>query len=323
MAFTQKVFYPTNLPLMDSPWLSSLKVFGRKIFQFPLLKQLKPWIVRTLSLTLPPARLIGQHYPKKGGAPQKEYLTVLSANLWHDWPLHRRMLDRLKSFVRMAEEKTADIILLQEVARIPGIRVDEWLAHKLGMAYFYIRANGDEEAIDFEEGLAILSRFPLTDPQVKELGKPINRFTHRMALSVHLETPFGELRAFCTHLGLGQWQNRKQLKHLRQWVNTTTQKETVLIGGDFNARETSAQIIETKDSWLDTFRCLHPGKDGTTHELKIPGGRIVRRARLDYIFLRPKGQHWQVLQAAHLQPENVPLSDHHVVLARIKPVPCE
>jgi endonuclease/exonuclease/phosphatase family metal-dependent hydrolase len=322
LAFNHKVFYPTNLSLPSLPWVYRLKEFERKIFRLPLLRKLKPWIARTLSLTLPPARLTGQHYPQRTRAPRTEGLTVLSANLWHDWPHHRRLFDRLKSFVQLVEQKAADIVLLQEVARIPGIRADEWLAQRLGMAYFYIRANGDEESIGFEEGLAILSRFPLTDPQVKQLGEAFNPFTRRMALSAHVETSFGGLRAFCTHLALIQGHNSKQVDQLQQWVSTTTHKETALIGGDFNAPETSSQIIKTKRSWLDTFRSLHPDKDGTTHELKTPWGKVLRRARLDYVFLQPGERRWQILEAAHLKSENVPLSDHHVVMARLKPAHC-
>jgi endonuclease/exonuclease/phosphatase family metal-dependent hydrolase len=322
LPFSQKVIYPTNLSLPSLAWVSHLKEAGRKIFRLPLFKQLKPLIARMLSIARPPARLTGKHYPHKIEDPRTEGLTVLSANLWHDWPHYRRLPDRLKAFVKLAEQKTADIVLLQEVARTPGMKADEWLAQRLGMAYFYIRANGDEKAIGFEEGLAILSRFPLTDPQVKQLGETSNLFTRRMALSAHVETPFGGLRAFCTHLALTQGHNRKQVNQLQQWVSTTTQKETALIGGDFNAHETTAQIVETKRSWLDTFRSLHPDEDATTHELRMPWGRILRRARLDYVFLRPGDHRWQVVEAEHLKSEGISLSDHQVVLARLKPVPC-
>lgn len=322
MAFNQKVFYPTNLSLPSLPWFSRLKEIGRQIFRHPGLKQFKPQIARTLSLTRPPRLLIGQHYPNKNGKSPKEGLTILSANLWHDWPHHRRLLDRLKSFVQMVEQRAADIVLLQEVARTPMMQVDEWLAQQLGMAYFYVRANGDQESIGFEEGLAILSRYPLTDPQVKQLGEVTNPFTRRMALSVHVETPFGGLRAFCAHLGLVPRHNSIQFDHLQDWVSETTQKETALIGGDFNIHETSSQIIKTKHSWLDTFRSLHPDKDGTTHELEAPWGKILRRSRRDYVFLQPGEYPWQVLEAGHLKAKNIHFSDHQVVMARLKPAVC-
>ncbi len=69
-------------------------------------------------------------------------LTVLSANLWHDWPRFRRIKERLEDFARLAEREQADVILLQEVARTRAIRADEWLADRLGMVSVYSRANG-------------------------------------------------------------------------------------------------------------------------------------------------------------------------------------
>ena len=40
---------------------------------------------------------------------------------------------------------------------------------------------------------------------------------------VRVETPFGDLRAFCAHLAISQGHNSKQVDQLQQWVNTTTQ----------------------------------------------------------------------------------------------------
>jgi len=322
LAFSQQVFYPTNFTLPHIPWFARLKDIGRGLFRVPVLKRLKPWVTRALSVIHPPKLLIGRHYPHKKGNLPKEGLTILSANLWHDWPHHRRLADRLRAFAQMVEQNSADIVLLQEVARTPLIKTDEWLAQQLGMAYFYIRANGDAEAIGFEEGLAILSRFPLTDPQAQQLSVVTSPFTRRMALSAHVETPFGGLRAFCAHLGLISGHNANQVEHLHDWVSLTARADSAVIGGDFNAHETSFQIQKTRRSWLDTFRALHPEKDGTTHELKMPWGRILRRTRRDYLFVQPGDRCWQVLEASHLKPANIYLSDHQIVMARLKPVGC-
>jgi exonuclease III len=47
----------------------------------------------------------------------------------------------------MVESEAADIVLLQEVARTTKLKVDEWLAERLGMGYVYARANGHEPGI--------------------------------------------------------------------------------------------------------------------------------------------------------------------------------
>jgi endonuclease/exonuclease/phosphatase family metal-dependent hydrolase len=69
---------------------------------------------------------------------------------------------------------------------------------------------------------------------------------------------------------------------------------------------------------LDTFRHLHPKADGTTHELRWPWGGLLRRHRLDYIFLRPGARGWRVLETCHLDAANGPHSDHRAVLTRLE-----
>lgn len=321
MTVSQKVSYPTNLTFPSFPWFSCLRSIGRKLLRLPILKQLKPVATQAFSVAHPPTYFFGKHLPTKREETQRNEITVLSANLWHDWPYYRRLKDRLESFASLVESKAADIVLLQEVARTAWMRADEWLADRLGMAYFYIRANGHQESIGFEEGLAILSRFPLNDPMVRQLGATTSPFTHRLALSACVETPFGGLRAFCVHLGLIKGHNARQVENLQEWVNVTTQEGSALIGGDFNAHETAAQIVRAKRSWLDTFRLLHPEKDGVTHELKTLG-RIFKRTRRDYLFLQPGKLCWEVLEAAHLKVPHIYLSDHQIVVARLKPAGC-
>ncbi len=70
--------------------------------------------------------------------------TVLSANLWHDWPRFKDLEKRLEAFAGLAESERVDLILLQEIARTPAFQADEWLAERLNMAYVYSRANGSQ-----------------------------------------------------------------------------------------------------------------------------------------------------------------------------------
>jgi endonuclease/exonuclease/phosphatase family metal-dependent hydrolase len=216
------------------------------------------------------------------------------------------------------EIRRADILLLQEVARTPKLRADEWLSDRLGMGYIYSRANGHETGIGFEEGLAIFSRYPLAEPQVRQLGTGSNPFMRRLALGATMEAPCGKLLTFSVHLGLLRQQNANQLAHLRHWVRRAAGELPALVGGDFNAHETSPQITQARSTWLDTFRCLHPQADGTTHKLRWPWGGILHQARLDYIFLHNEGQtRWRMVEARHLDAPDGPHSDHRAVLAKL------
>jgi endonuclease/exonuclease/phosphatase family metal-dependent hydrolase len=226
------------------------------------------------------------------------------------------MRQRLEAVAQLIEANGVDVALLQEVARTRELRADQWLADRLGMAYVYSRANGHESAIGFEEGLAVYSRFPLAAPTLAEL-RPGSPVTRRLGLGVLVKTSCGDLQVFSVHLGLLPHHNAAQLAHLRHWIATSQRQYPVMIGGDFNAHENSTQIAQARESWIDTFRHLHPEADGSTHEIRWPWGSKGRRRRLDYLFLRPGNVRWQVQKACHLDTPGEPHSDHRAVLASL------
>ena len=227
------------------------------------------------------------------------------------------MLFRSRREVR--ENHAADILLVQEVSRTSRLRVDEWLSERLGMSYVYTRANGHEHGIGFEEGLAVFSRYPLGRPLVRQLGSRANPFVRRMALGAQVETPCGKVMAFSVHLGLTPRQNAVQINDLRDWIARLSNGLPAFIGGDFNSPENSPQIRHARLRWLDAYRQVKPHGEATTHVLRWPWGGLLRRARLDYIFINPGGQPWRVLDALHLQADERPHSDHCAVLARLAP----
>lgn len=280
--------------------------------------KLQRFVQRMLAVASPTRHLSFRPFPPSIANHNGRFLTILSANLWHDWPQHREMVRRLELVAQLIESEQVDIALLQEVARLPDLRADEWLAARLGMAYVYSRANGHETAVGFEEGLAIYSRYPLANPCLKQLGPLTNPFTRRLALGAKVNTPFGKLAAFSVHLSLRPRKNAVQVAQLQEWVTAVAGPHAALIGGDFNAHESTAQISQIQQTWLDTFRHLHPQADGTTHELRWPWGQTMRRRRLDYLFLYPGKRPWQVLEARHLDAPGGPHSDHRAVLVRLR-----
>jgi endonuclease/exonuclease/phosphatase family metal-dependent hydrolase len=250
---------------------------------------------------------------------REEEIVVLSANLWHDWPLRRRLPERLEALARMIEAEGADVVLLQEAVRTSDLSVDHWLSERLGMSSLYSRANGHEGAIGFEEGVAIFARFPMASSRVRRLEPRLNRYVNRLALGAEIVTPFGNLWAFSVHLGMLQAHNASQVGDLREWVSTVAGDSSAVIGGDFNAPEHAPQIVDTRRNWLDTFRHIHPHADGTTHELRWPWGKAIRRHRLDYLFLHEAETIWNVREARHLAGDADYDSDHRAVMVRLSP----
>jgi endonuclease/exonuclease/phosphatase family metal-dependent hydrolase len=272
-----------------------------------------------MSVTEPAGRVTFQSEPYPVPAEGCGVFTVLSANLWHDWPRFRGLEERLESFAELVESEGADLILLQEVARTQSFEADKWLADRLKMAYVYSRANGSRK-IGFEEGLGVFSRFPLKRlPHVRQMGGTCNPFSRRLALGVEVDTPCGEIMAFSTHLGLLRKQNAHQLRELHGWVNQITAGRSAIIAGDFNAPEHTHQIQRVRSFWQDTFREIHEHGRASTHEIRWPWGGAFLSHRLDYIFLQPGQPSWQVIDVSHVDAPGGPHSDHRAVLARLAP----
>jgi endonuclease/exonuclease/phosphatase family metal-dependent hydrolase len=296
---------------------------------WPALKRLLNWVGHdrlpefvkvAMSVAEPAGRVTFQSQPYPVPVEGCNVFTVLSANLWHDWPRFRGLEKRLESFAQLIEAEKADLILLQEVARIPSLKADEWLAQRLQMAYVYSRANGSTK-IGFEEGLGVFSRFPLKRlPFVRHMGRTCNPFVRRLALGVEVDTPCGEIMAFSTHLGLMHKQNAHQLRELHGWVKQITSGRSAIIAGDFNAPEHTHHIKHIRSFWRDTFREIHQHGHAATHEIRWPWGGAILSHRLDYIFLQPGQPEWQVVDVQHLQAADKPHSDHHAVLARLSPL---
>jgi endonuclease/exonuclease/phosphatase family metal-dependent hydrolase len=159
----------------------------------------------------PDGRVITVRLPLKRGPSTNGEVVVLSANLWHDWPLHRRLPERMESFARMIEAEDVDVVMTQEVVRTSDTWFDRWLSDRLGMNCLYSRTNGHKEAIGFEEGLAIFARYPMGSSNVHRFTPGISRFVNRQALAAEVQTPFGDFWAFSVHLGLLQSHNASQI----------------------------------------------------------------------------------------------------------------
>jgi len=311
-----KADFPQNNPLKI---YQKLKRWGNKPLNSVILQKIKPFAQHIISLTEPSGRILIMDDPGNQELKKPvEHVTVLTANLWHDWPRRRRLRERLECFVELIKSEKVDIVLLQELARTPEFAADEWLSSQLGMAYVYSRANGHAHGIGFEEGLAVFSRFPLSKPRLAQLSDQRNPFTRRIALGASIETTWGEFIAFSVHLGLNGRQNENQVSRLINWVDKQSGNIPAIIGGDFNAQEHTRQVKSAQKSWHDTYRNIHPGTDGYTHEIQWPWGGILKQSRLDYLFLK-KGNHaWNVFEARQLDMKYCPISDHTPVLIKAR-----
>ncbi|MGW8143606.1 MAG: endonuclease/exonuclease/phosphatase family protein [Anaerolineales bacterium] len=293
-----------------------IKVMGEK---FTRNRKFKQFTRRLISVSKPAGQISIVGSPQSIRAvPNKDEVTILSANLCHDWPRKRGLISRLECFVELVEEQEADILLLQEIARTDEFYADEWLGEKLGMAYVYSRANGNVKNINFEEGLGVFSRFPIEKPRLAQLSDYINPFHRRIALGASIHTNLGEVVAYSVHLAISKRKNQTQLSYLKRWVENESRNVPAIIGGDFNAGEHTSQIQSAQNEWWDSYREINRSGNGYTHQINWPWGEKMHHSRLDYIFFRRGQNNWHILDAKHIDLDGCSISDHKPVLVKAK-----
>ncbi len=237
----------------------------------------------------------------------------------------------------VAEELRAlevDVIGVQEAStgRRRG-NVAARLAAELGFHHVYAPANprlfnsdGFSRAIgallNFSEGPAILSRFPVVAWEGHALPRCGKAFESRGLVSATLGTPWGILQAFSAHTRGDVCQTQAVVDLVRARRGSLP---SVLMG-DFNAVEESEAIAAfTRDAgFIDAFRTANPSQPGLTVWQRMDETAPTVRRRVDYVFMVP-GEMAQgrvlssrlVLDAPRTLPDGRTLwpSDHYGVMA--------
>ena len=219
-------------------------------------------------------------------------LRIVSLNMLHGFPLFKNLTLRLDLIVAELKRLDADVVLLQETPwTVRTGYAAEYLAMQLGYNYLYYRANGNHALIFFEEGEAILSRFPLEDPIFVELKPRMGWFESRVSLGATTLTPWGGVTVFVNHLTDKDPEVRAgQVESLRQFVDMH-KGEITLVAGDFNSKDTSPAIAELARLWSDTYRVRHPTEAGLTCciDSLTNGPSEPLEERIDYIFMLQGG----------------------------------
>ncbi|RME84276.1 MAG: endonuclease/exonuclease/phosphatase family protein [Caldilineae bacterium] len=236
-------------------------------------------------------------------------LRVLSLNMLHGFPAFTYLPQRVELIATEIEREGADIVLLQEVPWTrEGGNVAGVLAGRLGYNYVYARANGNRLAIFFEEGEAILSRYPLRGAEVRELSPRAGIFEHRVVLHAVAVTPRGGLDLFVTHLTNGKPEvNRGQAETLLAFVEER-RGGPALVAGDFNATPDSPQLLELTQMWQDTALAAPDSSPLPTCcvEDLTAGPNEVLEKRIDYVFMVDAGSlHLRRAERAFDEPSQV------------------
>ena len=192
-------------------------------------------------------------FPKKEVQPRRLRIAQLSAA--HDDPSLGEAELQIEGLFQSLAELDADVILLQQVWSAAG---SENLAQRLGkqlaLEVAYARANGSRRLLGFEQGVAVLSRFPLSNPGLIELEPRKHAFARRIVLEVDIVLPNGDpLRVASTRLEneastIAQAQARDVLNKLSI---QDPPRSAFLIGAELNASLESPTLKPfLDDGWM-------------------------------------------------------------------------
>lgn len=226
---------------------------------------------------------------------------MVTLNLFHGGPYgswNGETHDLETRLTMVADELRAlapDVVALQEASR--GRRrgvVAERLAATLGLHHVFEPATTRLSplyflnrlvvaVLDFAEGPAVLSRFPIVGSEVDELPRCRHRLAPRIVLRADVATPWGALAVFSTHTSA----DACQLRRVGEIVRAHATAGPVLLGADLNVTEhhETMTAINGPGGLVDAFRAAHPEASGAT-VYQRPGAAVATVSRrVDYIFL--------------------------------------
>jgi endonuclease/exonuclease/phosphatase family metal-dependent hydrolase len=243
-------------------------------------------------------------------------LTVASLNM----AAEEQATDVLAVWKQARSVGAADVLMLQEVRQSDGERetLTAALSRELGLSFVYAAADRLDDGQT--QGLAILSRYPLTQVDVLPLQYHRLRFRSRcrIALTAVVETAAGQVRLVNVHLDT-RINSSNRLKQLAPVLEGAKGFEgPQVIGGDLN----TMNVLWLRTMWpfpqmqqqakpvLETF-AAHGFKTPLTDT--PPTVRFLGLPfRLDWLFL--KG-----LDPVRWGVEKMKFSDHRAVWVTLTP----
>lgn len=291
------------------------------------------WAVRVAALTLGllgaasspsfVAFLAGQQppAPRTGGvaAPEPstatdartDRLRLLQLNVHHDYPdSEGRLLrpatasDRLQRADRLAtaiSRLRPDLVVLQEAWCVvdDGCLADR-LARDLGLHTVYARANGSLRWLGFEEGAALLSRFPIASSRTWRLLPDRDAFERRIALTARIEHPQLPFDVVGVHLANGEPELAgAQATHLLDLLAARPERPAA-IAGDLNL----------------------PGDHSALTRFRQAGYRDVVDGGIDHVLLDAEASGWWPLWSEWTPGDSAGISDHPGILVEFQlPLP--
>lgn len=217
-------------------------------------------------------------------------ISILTFNLRTGSLFVPNVEDRANAVRSFIQSQQPDVVALQEVSSRTGIHsnIGKTLARQTD---YELRWKATHRIpLLYEEGIAILSRWPIEWSGARKLPNPeaVNIIT-RAVLGARVKHPHRSFEVFVTHLTTAKDPQSKieQTRAVRSFVEEHAEAASSWVVGDFNAEPDSRAIhslISRADprtdsgGWIDAWRAARPDDPGAT----VPAHRP--KQRIDYVF---------------------------------------
>jgi endonuclease/exonuclease/phosphatase family metal-dependent hydrolase len=217
-------------------------------------------------------------------------------NIWSQFgPWEQRLL----SIREQLRSLSPDVIGLQEVLRAGALDQAALVSDGLGYEIAWGKASDNH---GFPLGNAILSRWPIRRSELIPLPNG-GTDESRSLVFAELESPFGSVPFFCTHLNWKLNHGHVRVLQVKAIVEAVSQLAPVgktfppVIVGDFNAEPDSDEIRYMRGLtglggkcvyFADAFGVAGDGTLGATFSKRNPFAEPLREPerRIDYVFVR-------------------------------------
>jgi endonuclease/exonuclease/phosphatase family metal-dependent hydrolase len=186
---------------------------------------------------------------------------------------------------------TPDVIALQEIERgvARSMQVDQptTIAEALGMQAVF--AGAVVSRVHGEHGVAILSRFPLSDAETIPLPQGHGRWP-RVALRVRVDAPTGPFRMVCVHLarpyGWPLANTTTRLAQIRSLLDRLAGDDLpIVLAGDLNSFPVSLEVWTLRRRLQSAWR---PWRDGWAPSFGLRSiGWPFGGVKIDHVFHDP------------------------------------
>ena len=216
-------------------------------------------------------------------------------NIWSRFgPWEERLIGLREGLRTLAP----DVIGMQEVLRLPDF--DQAKLVSDGMDY-EIAWGMSSENHGFPTGNAILSKWPIARSEVIALPDG-GSDEQRSVVFAELDSPFGKIPVFCTHLNWKLHHGHVRLMQVKAIAEAVQRLAPIagfppVVVGDFNAEPDSDEIRYMRGLtglggpcvyFADSFGVAGDGTPGATFSKRNPFAEPLREPerRIDYIFVR-------------------------------------